>query len=192
METFMSAHTFGPKIVRTAQDELRYVQPKTLMLKTLLAAVPLQGGGRVRRELLRLAGAEIGPGTIIWGDLRVSGEGDFWRRLHIGERCTINVGLTLELGAEITIEDEVSLGHEVMILTTTHRLGPAEHRAGPSRSEPVRIGSGAWIGARATILPGVTVGAGAVVSAGAVVNKDVAPNSIVAGTPARVVVPNIR
>lgn len=192
MDTFMSPHALGPKLVRTAQDELRYVQPKSLMLQTLLAAVPRLGGGRIRREVLRLAGARIGQGTTIWGDLRVSGEGDFWRRLHIGERCTINVGLTLELGADITLEDEVSIGHEVMILTTTHRLGPAEHRAGPSRSDPVRIGRGAWIGARAIILPGVAVGAGAVVSAGAVVNKDVAPNSIVAGTPARVVVPNIR
>jgi acetyltransferase-like isoleucine patch superfamily enzyme len=35
------------------------------------------------------------------------------------------------------------------------------------------------------ILPGVTVGAGAIVTAGALVNKDVAPNTRVAGTPAK-------
>jgi maltose O-acetyltransferase len=187
----MSMDSFGPKLMRTAQNELRYVHPKSLLVKTFLAAIPRQGGGRIRSELLRRAGADIGKGTSIWGDLRISGDGDFWSRLRVGERCIINVGLTLELGASITVEDEVSLGHEVMILTTTHNLGPAEHRAGPSRSEPVRICRGAWIGSRAMILPGVTVGPGAVVAAGAIVNRDVEPNTIVAGTPARVVVPKL-
>ena len=47
------------------------------------------------------------------------------------------------------------------------------------------IKKGAWIGARAVILPGVTVGEGAVVASGAVVTKDVAPRTIVGGNPAR-------
>jgi maltose O-acetyltransferase len=79
-----------------------------------------------------------------------------------------------------------------MILTTSHKLGPSAHRAGKHDLLPVEIGDGAWIGARATILPGVTIGRGAVVSAGSVVNKNVPPNSIVAGTPARVVVPKMK
>ena len=37
------------------------------------------------------------------------------------------------------------------------------------------------------ILPGVTVGENAVVAAGAVVSRDVAPNTVVAGVPAKVV-----
>ncbi len=45
----------------------------------------------------------------------------------------------------------------------------------------------AWIGAGATILPGVTVGENAVVGAGSVVTHDVAPNTIVAGNPARLI-----
>jgi maltose O-acetyltransferase len=79
-----------------------------------------------------------------------------------------------------------------MILTTSHKLGPSSHRAGPHDLLPVKIGDGAWIGARATILPGVTVGEGAVISAGSVVNKNVPANSIVAGAPARVVVPKMK
>jgi acetyltransferase-like isoleucine patch superfamily enzyme len=51
----------------------------------------------------------------------------------------------------------------------------------------VRIRSGAWIGARATILPGVTVGAGTIVAAGAVVAKSTPDNVLVAGVPARFV-----
>ncbi len=49
------------------------------------------------------------------------------------------------------------------------------------------IGHDTWIGHGAIIKPEVTVGHGAVVAAGAIVTKDVAPYTIVAGTPAKVI-----
>lgn len=49
-----------------------------------------------------------------------------------------------------------------------------------------RIGHDTWLGHNAMIKPEVTVGDGAVVAAGAIVTKDVAPYTIVAGTPARI------
>lgn len=49
------------------------------------------------------------------------------------------------------------------------------------------IGHDVWLGHMAMIKPEVTVGHGAVVGAGAVVTKDVAPYTIVAGNPARVI-----
>ena len=51
---------------------------------------------------------------------------------------------------------------------------------------PTFIRKGASVGSSATILAGVTVGEGAIVGAGSVVTKDVAPWTIVAGNPARV------
>ena len=57
----------------------------------------------------------------------------------------------------------------------------------PLQAEPVTINDGAWICIGATILPGVTIGENAVVAAGAVVTKDVAPDTVVAGVPARFV-----
>lgn len=55
------------------------------------------------------------------------------------------------------------------------------HRA----SRMAHIGHDTWIGHGAMIKPEVTLGHGAVVASGAVVTKDVAPYTIVAGTPAR-------
>jgi phosphonate metabolism protein (transferase hexapeptide repeat family) len=55
------------------------------------------------------------------------------------------------------------------------------------REQPVVIAHDVWIGHGAIVLPGRAVGIGAVVAAGAVVTKDVAPYSIVAGNPARVI-----
>lgn len=54
-------------------------------------------------------------------------------------------------------------------------------------SDRVRVGNDVWCGHGVTILPGVTVGDGAVVAAGAVVTKDVAPYTIVAGVPSRLI-----
>ncbi|NWG75232.1 MAG: chloramphenicol acetyltransferase [Rubrivivax sp.] len=55
------------------------------------------------------------------------------------------------------------------------------------RSHPVILDHDVWVGHGAIILPGVTVGSGAVVAAGAVVTKAVAPFTVVAGVPARVI-----
>jgi acetyltransferase-like isoleucine patch superfamily enzyme len=42
-----------------------------------------------------------------------------------------------------------------------------------------------WIGSGAIVTDGVTIGEGSVVAAGAVVTRDVAPHTVVAGSPAR-------
>jgi phosphonate metabolism protein (transferase hexapeptide repeat family) len=55
------------------------------------------------------------------------------------------------------------------------------------REHHVRIGHDVWIGHGAVIMPGVSIGDGAVVGSSAVVTKDVAPYTIVAGVPARMI-----
>ncbi len=50
----------------------------------------------------------------------------------------------------------------------------------------IRIGNDVFIGMNVMVLDGVTIGNGAVIGAGTVVSKDVAPYTIVAGNPMRV------
>lgn len=54
------------------------------------------------------------------------------------------------------------------------------------QSRRTTIGNDTWIGNGAMVKPEVTLGHGVVVASGAVVTKDVAPYTIVAGTPAKV------
>ena len=53
-------------------------------------------------------------------------------------------------------------------------------------SQTVVIGSDVWIGEKVYIKAGVSIGTGAIIGAHAVVTKDVAPYTIVAGVPAKV------
>jgi virginiamycin A acetyltransferase len=49
------------------------------------------------------------------------------------------------------------------------------------------IGNDVWIGMEAVVLPGIRIGSGAIIGAKSVVTHDVAPYSIVAGNPAKMV-----
>ncbi|GAC1308512.1 MAG: hypothetical protein NVSMB16_04820 [Acidimicrobiales bacterium] len=57
----------------------------------------------------------------------------------------------------------------------------------PIALAPVTVGERAYVGARSLLLPGVTIGAGAIVAAGSLVSADVAPETVVAGVPARAI-----
>jgi acetyltransferase-like isoleucine patch superfamily enzyme len=74
------------------------------------------------------------------------------------------------------------LGPNVVLTNARFPLG----REVKSRLAGPWIGSGAIVGANATILPGVRIGSRALVAAGSVVTKDVPDGFVVAGNPARV------
>ncbi len=104
----------------------------------------------------------------------------------------VNVGPDCRLwaseSATLTLEDDVLLGPNVTILTSSHgyeRTDVSIVRQ-PWEHHDVRICAGSWIGANAVILPGVTVGKGAIVAANAVVVDDIPPFTIVGGAPARI------
>ena len=156
------------------------------LAQLLIGLLPPHVGNRLRVYLLRWIGFRIGRGTVMWGKPRITGSGNLYPRLHIGEYCWINLDLFLNLGAAVHIGDGVSIGQQVMILTETHTIGNRTRRAGTLNAMPISIGNGVWLGARCTILPGVTIGEGAIVAAGAVVTKSVPPHVVVGGTPARV------
>ena len=108
---------------------------------------------------------------------------DCGRTLKLGKNVFTNHGLTVMSVGGIVVEDGVMMGPEVALLTVNHE--PNDIRI--IMTGEIRLCRNAWIGARATILPGVTVGEGAIVASGAVVSKDVPPHTVVGGVPARVI-----
>ena len=107
------------------------------------------------------------------------------RDVTIGRAAYVNTGVFFDGTEAVVVGARAHLGMQAMILTGGHELGPAHCRAGNVAPAPVHIGDGAWIGARAILMPGVRVGAGAVVAAGAVVTSDCVAGGLYGGVPAR-------
>ena len=100
----------------------------------------------------------------------------------MGNHSVVNQKCRIDTRSGVEIGDNVGIAAEACILTADH--DPQAPDCG-GRVAPVRIEDYVVVGTRAMILRGVTIGRGAVVAAGAIVTRNVAPFSIVAGTPAR-------
>jgi len=168
-------------------EEVVHLHPRLALALLGARVLPPFVGNRLRVRLLRLGGLRIGARTVIFGRLTVSGSDDPRDHLIIGDECWINGGCQFDTEDFITIGDRVGIGHDVLVLTGSHVVADSYRRTGDVTSEPVVIGSGAWLGARSVILPGVTIGAGSVIAAGAVVTRPVPPNVMVGGVPARLI-----
>jgi acetyltransferase-like isoleucine patch superfamily enzyme len=106
--------------------------------------------------------------------------------IRVGRNVFINQNCTMyDLGG-IDIADDVMIGPNVSIITSSHPLEPSQRRAFVI-AKPVVIGRNVWLAAGATILGGVTVGENSVVAAGAVVTRNVPRDSLVGGNPAKLI-----
>jgi len=102
--------------------------------------------------------------------------------VSIGNNCVINREVYLDGRVGVVIGNNVNVSFQTCILSLHHDHNSPSFAA---VGAVVTIHDHAWIGARATLLPGVTIGEGAVVAAGAVVTRDVAPYEVVGGVPAK-------
>lgn len=108
----------------------------------------------------------------------------FESTLVIGDRVQINVEVHLDYTGGLTLADEVLISEGVIVYTHSHGHDPKSRPA----AMPLVVGRGAWIGARAIVLPGVArIGERAIVGAGALVTREVPAGAIVAGNPARII-----
>ena len=173
------------KIKVVLRDELGlvFVVARIFWAQRLSNLLPDEVGYRIRTALYRWAGVKIGVGSGIMGPIRIWGR----QPLVIGSQTTINGPCAIGLEGAVTIGDRVLIGHDVVIVTGQHEIGPHWSRGGAVCPRPVVVENGVWIGARVLILPGVTIGAGSVIGGGAVVTRDIPPDTVAVGVPARVI-----
>ncbi len=167
-------------------DQLTVLHGRLALAQWVSALIPRDAFDRVRGSVYRLAGFAIASRVRIAGRLTISGTGDIYSRLTIGEQTYINCPAHIELNAPLRIGARCGIGHHLVIITSNHTMGPSSARMGPLAPDGVTIGDGVWIGACVTILPGVTIGDGAFVAAGSIVTRDVPRNARVAGNPATI------
>ena len=134
-------------------------------------------------SFINLYGCTIGDGTKIGPFVEIQ------KNAVIGRNCKIQSHTFICEG--VTIEDEVFVGHGVMFTNDKYPKATTENGGLQTEADwqvvPTVVKKGASLGSNATIMCGITIGENAIIGAGSVVTKDVAPDTIVAGNPARVI-----
>ena len=93
---------------------------------------------------------QIGENSVVNNELTVV----LHKNVTIGSGVTVMNGALMMAAGGITIEDKVLIAANVKLISNNH--DPYERDV--LTCKPILIKEGAWVGARATILPGVTVG----------------------------------
>ena len=175
-QTFLTGNTgvvFGEwaEIQKTIENNKDKIEDYVIENDRRNSAIPLLD--------LKGVKARIEPGAIIR------------EQVEIGDNAVIMMGASINIGSVIgegsMIDMNVVMGGRATVGKNCH-IGAGSVLAGviePPSAQPVIIEDDVVIGANAVVLEGVRVGKGAVVAAGAIVIDDVAPYTVVAGTPAR-------
>lgn len=155
-----------------------------------LIEVDCEGGVYFKHENATVSPkAIIGHGTKIWGEAQV------YEGASIGSNCVIGAGVHIEndviLGSNSKVQRGVVLYRGIIAdeyvffgpnATTTNDHNPRSF--GPWELTETLIGTGAAIGANATLVCGKNIGPLALIGAGSVVTKSVRAAEVVAGNPA--------
>jgi acetyltransferase-like isoleucine patch superfamily enzyme len=134
---------------------------------------------------LRLCGAKVGKQVVYYPSLWISPPKD----LEIGDKVDLALNVLITCSGGVSIGDRTLIGYGTKILSSNHVIPDKNTKIFDAghQNKKVTIANDVWIGANCIILPGVSIGEGAVVAAGSVVTSDVAPFSIVAGVPAKLI-----
>lgn len=168
---------------RTAASAAMVADVKRAMAITAnINRLTFDDADEVRALFSELIGKKVDDSVVLIPPFYTTGglEISVGRNVFVNQNCTF-----YDLGG-LAIADDVMIGPNVSIITSSHPIDPSRRRDSVI-AKPVVIERNVWIAAGATIIGGVTVGENAVVAAGSVVTRDVPPNTLVGGNPARVI-----
>ncbi len=137
-------------------------------------------------------GCKIGVGTKIWHFSHIMTGAVIGERCNLGQNVVVSPGVKLGKNVKVqnnvsiytgvTCEDDVFLGPSMVF---TNVINPRSKVVRRNLYVKTLVGTGASIGANATIICGNDIGKYAFVGAGAVVTKEVLPYALVVGNPSR-------
>lgn len=108
--------------------------------------------------------------------------------LAIGNQTHIGRNVLLDLHRKITIGDRVTISMNTCLITHFDTgESPLKNLGFEATAGEIMIGDGSYLGANVTVLHGVTIGINCLIGANSLVNRAVPDNSLVMGSPARVI-----
>ncbi len=148
---------------------------------TIAPDVKLAEGVKLSK-FINLYGCQIGENTKIGAFVEIQ------KNVTVGKNCKVSSHSFICEG--VKIEDNVFIGHGVTFINDSYpRATAADGQLQTEKDwkvEQTLVKKGASIGSGSTVLSNVVIGENAIVGAGSVVTREVAPNTIVAGNPAKV------
>src|SRR5690606_4374382 len=125
----------------------------------------------------RLFGASVGRHARVRPTVEVT----YPWKLTLGDWSVIGDGVVLYSLAEIHVGEHAVISQRSYICAGSHDYRSASFDI---VAEPVTIGARSWLAADVFVAPGVRVGEGAVVGARSTVLRDLPPMTVCLGTPA--------
>ncbi|WOF22264.1 acetyltransferase [Microbacterium betulae] len=162
---------------RASWDRPVWVVYAWSVCELLFVSNPWQISSRLRAQVLRVFGAEIGRGVVFRPRTRVR----FPWKLRIGDRSWIGEGVWFHNQDDVSVGSDVVISQETMLTTGSH----AHRRDMALLTRAIRIDDGAWLSARCLVLGGAHVGRSAVAAPMTVIRGDVPAGEIWSGNPAR-------
>ena len=131
-----------------------------------------------RRCLLRLFGAQIGPGALTYPSVKI------WAPWNLSMAANSCMGEHVDCysAAPVSLGVWSVVSQYSILCTASHDY---EQDGMPGFQKPITIGNYAWVAADVYLGPGVAVGDGAVVGARSSVYKKVPEWEVVGGNPAK-------
>jgi acetyltransferase-like isoleucine patch superfamily enzyme len=126
--------------------------------------------------------ARINEQVIIGGMKTPQSSFDLGKRTIVMEYSFINTTMP------VTIGDDSGIGGHCLLFTHGSWLNQME--GFPVTFAPITIGKSVWLPWRVFVMPGVSIGDKVVVGANSLIAKSVAANSLIAGSPAKVIKEN--
>ncbi len=137
-------------------------------------------------------GCEIGEGSKIWHFSHIMPNCKIGKQCNIGQNVVISpevvLGNNVKIQNNVSIYTGVTCGDDVFLgpsMVFTNVINPRSAVNRKSEYAKTHVGTGASIGANATIVCGHDIGIFAFIGAGAVVTKNVPDYALVIGNPAR-------
>ena len=137
---------------------------------------------RLRGFFYRIGMKECGKDFQVTHDAIIKG----LQRICIGSHCFVGNGTIIMGEGSIVLEDEVSIGPHVIIISSNHLFIKGSYRFKRGDCGSIIIGKGAWVAGNCTVVQGSRLPAGSVLGANSLLNKEfTVVNSIYGGVPAK-------